>query len=84
MQVVLLYLKVLEVVVNVYFSKLWYRGGNSTTAEEVSRFQRLFPNRVGWCEEGHPTTENLLLHSHGLTTTLTLLLPAYHCRQWKS
>ena len=22
----------------------WYGGGNSTTAEEVSRFQRLFPN----------------------------------------
>ena len=24
--------------------KLWYGGGNSTTAEEVSRLQRLFPN----------------------------------------
>ena len=24
--------------------KLWYRGRNSTTSEEVSRFQRLFPN----------------------------------------
>ena len=31
--------------------------------EEVSRFQRLFPNPE--CEEGHPATKNSLQHSQG-------------------
>ena len=38
----------------------WYGGGYSTTAEEVSKFQRLFPN-PNWLVWGrHPATKNSL------------------------
>ena len=43
-----------------------YGGGNSTIAEEFSRFQGLFPSPiVGWCEEGHRATKITLQHSQG-------------------
>ena len=43
-------------------AELWYEGRNSTTAEEVSKFQHPLscPHRVATCQEGHPVSKNLL------------------------
>ena len=39
-----------------------YGGGNSTSAEDSSVSSLIL---VGWCEEGHPATKNLLQLSQG-------------------
>ena len=48
----------------------WYWGGNLTTTDEFSRFQRLFPNPswLVWGWSFHSATKNSLQHAHGLTT----------------
>ena len=49
-----------------WWSEVWYGGEISATAEEVFQILESLPIiRIGWCEEGHPATKNLLQHSHG-------------------
>ena len=48
-----------------HYKSLWYGGGNSTTAEEVSRLQGLDPNPNWLVWKGIPTTKNSLQLSLG-------------------
>ena len=66
--------------------EIWYKGGIFFTEAKIQLLLKRFSDssvssliQVGWCEEGHSATKNLLQHSHGWTIALNYYLLEVGC-----